>query len=855
MSAHARRRRAAAPPATIKVAFGGDDENQDNERRTNQEFLEENDNLRLNSDQDRNRYDANVDATYERAFFAIQNKTVEVIFANNVLSWADVTGEPVGNEIHRRPSPDPNDQNSINLNDVFGITPIHSHSNWSMNVNENIAGTVISTSNSISGPMNASSTPLSQNSVLRGFQLHSYQTLTDNVLQEILVVFQSDDPNLIERWFHLLSKIIIALTPPKNIFVLCNPYAGPRHSRHVYNTKIKPMLETRRYKITYMEISDQFSADEALQNFEDGFDSIDSLVIIGGDGSVINVINALISYLAKEYRTRLDIRADLPTIPFPICIVPDGTTNIISHTLHGNIDHCTPILHLIYNHTMKIDMSAVFDVDYKFVTANFGAAAGYPANALKYFPRYSLHSPKTVIKKSFAKAASKKYLQPFQMEIRYIAAPQTNSMITRCYRGCPLCTPTVVEKSDDQVKAFDNTHMQDISRRKRSITSNNENNHRISSAGRRSFNLQYDEEKNWKVMQNTLLEAAVFTNANLWSFAPQGLSKFGHIADGFLDLVVIDAVNRKEFLRYVKRNGNSKNQYDLSFTNIIKVKEVEIELKFINDIYNNDMRNTDNPYDSTPSDNSSNEDTSDNENKLNHLQRHKPHPPSEPISDDIRRRRRRGHQQLNQQSHEPTRHDLQASTSVDASVLHFRNRQFQQSESEMDSPQIDQYDSTKTRRRSGIFQSLKLKKNKIPLPRPSSAQREETDDDKQQRKNRKTTGGTLRPARSLLSLFSAGNLPTGKTDKLPNNAANNSSSANSNRKLSVISRSASVDNPSTSEINDSLRNKNKPCLWNLDFTPYNSPIIRIKCFCRYLTVYGTNLDPDTRVKEMTYSCF
>ncbi len=29
-----------------------------------------------------------------------------------------------------------------------------------------------------------------------------------------------------------------------------------------------------------------------------------SLVIIGGDGSVINVINALIRYLAKENRTR-----------------------------------------------------------------------------------------------------------------------------------------------------------------------------------------------------------------------------------------------------------------------------------------------------------------------------------------------------------------------------------------------------------------------------------------------------------------------------------------------------------------------------------------------------------------------
>ncbi len=60
---------------------------------------------------------------------------------------------------------------------------------------------------------------------------------------------------------------------------------------------------------------------------------------------------------------------------------------------------------------MKIDMSAIFDIDYNFVTANFSASAGYPANVLKYFPRYSLHNPKNVIKKSFSKAASNKNLQ------------------------------------------------------------------------------------------------------------------------------------------------------------------------------------------------------------------------------------------------------------------------------------------------------------------------------------------------------------------------------------------------------------------------------------------------------------
>ena len=60
---------------------------------------------------------------------------------------------------------------------------------------------------------------------------------------------------------------------------------------------------------------------------------------------------------------------------------------------------------------MKIDMSAIFDVDFNFVTANFNSGAGFPATVLKYFPHYSLHRPKTVIRKSFARATSNKNLQ------------------------------------------------------------------------------------------------------------------------------------------------------------------------------------------------------------------------------------------------------------------------------------------------------------------------------------------------------------------------------------------------------------------------------------------------------------
>ena len=86
-----------------------------------------------------------------------------------------------------------------------------------------------------------------------------------------------------------------------------------------------------------------------------------------------------------------------------------------------------------------------------------------------------------------------------------------------------------------------------------------------------------------------------------------------------------------------------------------------------------------------------------------------------------------------------------------------RNKQ-QQSDNELDSPQIDAYGSNTSVRRKSIFQSLKLKKEKIPLPRPSSALGSERDNEKQNRKHRRSTGGTLRPARVSILLIKTHNL-------------------------------------------------------------------------------------------------
>ncbi|CAF0904344.1 unnamed protein product, partial [Rotaria sordida] len=245
-------------------------------------------------------------------------------------------------------------------------------------------------------------------------------------------------------------------------------------------------------------------------------------------------------------------------------------------------------------------------------------------------------------------------------------------------------------------------------------------------------------------------------------------------------------------------------------------------------------------------------------NRTSFVQRHEPYPPNVPISEDSRRHRRH---RLNEQTQQSSKHVFQSSNNMDDSIIHFnnRNQQNKYSENESNNSQINLYNSDISVRRKSIFHSLKLKKDKIPLSRPSSVDIGNVVDQKQNRKNRLLSSGTLRPAKSLLNLLTGGNSSSGKHDQSSNRKQDSSPTTtinNNRRRPSINSRSPSRENERIPTLNNNqYRNRKQPCMWNLDFTPYNSPLIRIKCFYRFLPVFGTGLNPDTMLKEVNYSCF
>lgn len=280
---------------SVRVAFGNntDNDQSDSELRQTPPAELDSTNSRPKKSKKKRTDRSKSKEVYYRAFFTINNKTVEVELSNNILSWRNLKNDGSSFRLH------PTEQNqrgifasgvpgdnerekseSVDLNEVYSITPIYLTGNLTVTAIQNLNGSSTLTSNSLLRSVNQP-----DNSPMQGFQLHSYQKMLNNVLQEILIIFRSNSTESIEEWFNILSKQIfesneenpIALTsfqfdvdrkilicfvearPQRNIQVICNPYAGPRRTRNIYRMKIEPMLERARYKINYSGLTKENS--------------------------------------------------------------------------------------------------------------------------------------------------------------------------------------------------------------------------------------------------------------------------------------------------------------------------------------------------------------------------------------------------------------------------------------------------------------------------------------------------------------------------------------------------------------------------------------------------------------------
>ena len=154
-------------------------------------------------------------------------------------------------------------------------------------------------------------------------QAGKFRKKTQRVLQEYK--FACENVEKRSQWMKVIQNTLrgfppyVVVTKPRFLQIIINPESGTGKARHTF-AQVLPLLEKSDLNFTIK----QTSSSEDIRYFikEIALDEIDGLVIVGGDGTIHDVINSLMS------------RADWKkAIKKPIGIIPAGTGNGLCKTL------------------------------------------------------------------------------------------------------------------------------------------------------------------------------------------------------------------------------------------------------------------------------------------------------------------------------------------------------------------------------------------------------------------------------------------------------------------------------------------------------------------------------------------
>lgn len=143
------------------------------------------------------------------------------------------------------------------------------------------------------------------------------------VLQEYQ--FACTDKTAVQTWITAIRNILQGLPPnapaqpPRRLGVIINPASGKKKAKQIFN-QVRPLLTQSNCELTITETTGR--NDGNLRGRGLDVDAIDGLVIVGGDGTIHEVINALANDADK-----------LAIQKIPLGVIPGGTGNGLCQSL------------------------------------------------------------------------------------------------------------------------------------------------------------------------------------------------------------------------------------------------------------------------------------------------------------------------------------------------------------------------------------------------------------------------------------------------------------------------------------------------------------------------------------------
>ncbi|XP_029967281.1 ceramide kinase-like protein [Salarias fasciatus] len=323
-------------------------------------------------------------------------------------------------------------------------------------------------------------------------------------------------------WYNKLKEVLTDFkTRPRYVKVLINPSSHKKEAVHIYREHVAPLFKMADVRTDITVTERKGHALSVMKECK--LEEYDGVVCVGGDGSVAEVCHALV------LRAQLD--ADSPETPVrssvPLGIIPAGSTDVVSCSVHGVRDPVTAALHIVLGHLQQVDMCSFSSLG-QLVRFGFSAMFGFGGRSLARAEKKRWMSSSR--RREYALVKTLARLRPEECQLSFLPVKKPS----RDLFGC-----RVQDQDEEQ---------------------------HPDTAG----------EGSWSSSQGLYLSISVMSIPCLSPHAPRGLAPNTSLANGSAALIAVGNTSRSEFIKHLKRYGSSSGQFSFSFVDVHEVSAVRI---------------------------------------------------------------------------------------------------------------------------------------------------------------------------------------------------------------------------------------------------------------------------------------
>ncbi|KAM4608343.1 ceramide kinase-like protein [Polymixia lowei] len=330
---------------------------------------------------------------------------------------------------------------------------------------------------------------------------------------------------LCHSWFNTLKELLQGLSRPRYLKVFINPGSHKKEAVHIYREHVAPLFNMAdiRTDITITERKGHVLS--VLK--ECRLDEYDGVVCVGGDGSVSEVAHALVLRAQLDAHRNPDSDLSPARASLPLGIIPAGSTDIVSCSVHGVRHPVTAALHIILGHRVQVDMCS-FVSSGRLVTFGFSAMFGFGGRSLALAERRRWIPPSHRHQVAMVKSLAR--LRPEECELSFLPAKKTHTNLFR--QGWV---------------------QQDL-----------------------ETDPQSEGEESWQTNQGLYLSISIMSLPCLTPHTPRGLAPTTRLANGSAALITVGNTSRSEFIKHLKRYSSSTGQFSFSFVETHTVSAVRL---------------------------------------------------------------------------------------------------------------------------------------------------------------------------------------------------------------------------------------------------------------------------------------